>query len=54
MKKKQETKVEIAHGEHKGTTGVLVGMLWASNIALIRIDTGEELSINPAYMSIIK
>lgn len=50
MKKKQETKVEIIHGEHKGITGVLAGMLWGSNIAIIRTDTGEEISVSPAYI----
>lgn len=42
-----ELKVKIVHGEHKGKTGVLTGMFWGANVALVKIDNGEEISVKP-------
>lgn len=40
-------KVKIIHGEHKGKVGIVTGMFWGSNTALIKTDDGEEIAVRP-------
>lgn len=40
-------KVEVIYGEHKGKIGVVTGMFWGANTALIKTDDGEEIAVKP-------
>ena len=40
-------KVKVLHGEHKGKVGVVTGMFWGANTALIKTDDGEEIAVRP-------
>lgn len=40
-------KVKVTHGEHKGKVGVVTGMFWGANTALIKTDDGEEIVVKP-------
>lgn len=40
-------KVEVIYGEHKGKVGIVTGMFWGANTALIKTDDGEEIAVKP-------
>lgn len=40
-------KVKVIHGEHKGKIGVVTGMFWGANTALVKTEDGEEISVRP-------
>lgn len=40
-------KVEVIYGEHKDKIGVVTGMFWGTNTALIKTDDGEEITVRP-------
>lgn len=43
--------VEIVNGEYKGKTGKLIGMFWASNVAIVVTNDGKELAVNPCNIA---
>ena len=36
-------KVEVIYGEHKGKIGVVAGMFWGANTALVKTDEEKKL-----------
>ena len=40
-------KVKVIYGEYKGKIGIVTGMFWGANIALIKTDDGEEITVRP-------
>ena len=48
-----EIRVKVIHGKHKEKQGVLTRMLWAANIALIKTDNSEEISVKPVEITTI-
>ena len=42
-----DDKVKVIQGDHKGKVGIVTGILWASNITLIKTDDGEDISVKP-------
>lgn len=46
-------KVKVIHGEHEGKVGVVTGMFWGINTALIMTDDGEEISVKPIEITTI-
>lgn len=46
-------KVKVIQGEHKGKVGVVTGMFWGANMALIKTDDGEEISVRPIEITTI-
>lgn len=40
-------KVKIICGENKNKTGTVKSILWGANLAIIELDGGEELAVNP-------
>lgn len=46
-------KVKIIHGEHKGKVGVVTGMFWGADTALIKTDDGEEIAVKPNEITTI-
>lgn len=48
-----EIRVKITHGKNKDKVGILTGMFWGANVALIRTDDGEEISVKPIEITTI-
>ena len=46
-------KVKVIHGEHKGKVGVVIGMFWGANTALIKTVDGEEIAVKPIEITTI-
>lgn len=46
-------KVKIIHGEHKGKVGVVTGVFWGANTAVIKTDDGEEIVVKPIEVATI-
>ena len=46
-------KVKVIHGGHKGKLGVVIGMFWGLNEALIQTDDGEEIAVKPIEITTI-
>ena len=46
-------KVKVIHGEHKGKVGVVTGMFWGANRALIKMNDGEEIAVRPIEITTI-
>lgn len=40
-------KVKVIYGQHKGKVGVVTGVFWGANTALIKTDNGEEIAVKP-------
>ena len=38
-------KVEVIYGEHKGKIGVVIGIFWGANTALVKTEDGEEIAV---------
>lgn len=47
------SKVKVIHGEHKGKIGIVTGMFWGANTALIQTDDGEEIAVKPNEITTI-
>lgn len=50
---KNNQKVKVIHGEHKDKVGVVTGMFWGANVALIKTDNGEEIAVKPIAITTI-
>lgn len=46
-------KVKVIHGKHKGKIGVVTGMFWGANIALIKTDDEEEIAVKSIEIATI-
>lgn len=46
-------KVKVIHGEHKGKVGIVTGMFWGANTALIQMDNGKEIAVKPIEITTI-
>lgn len=46
MAKDDKTKVKVIHGQYKGRVGILTGVFWAANVALIKTENDEEIAVN--------
>ena len=46
-------KVEVIYGEHKGKIGVVTGMFWGANTALVKTEYGEEIAVRPNEITTI-
>ena len=40
-------KVKVIYGQHKGKVGVVTGVFWGANTALVKTDDGEEIAVRP-------
>lgn len=47
-------KAKIIYGENKGQTGTLTSMLWAANLAIIELEDGREIAVNPMDILVIE
>lgn len=48
-----EIRVKVIHGKHKDKIGTLIGIFWGANIANIKTDNGEEISVKPIEITTI-
>lgn len=48
---KNNSKVKVIHGEHKGKVGIVTGMFWGANTTLIKTDDGEEIAVRPVEIT---
>ena len=45
-------RAKVIHGEHKGKIGIVTGIFWAANTAIIKTDGGEEISVKPIEIAV--
>ena len=45
-------RAKVIHGEHKGKIGIVTGIFWAANIAIIKTDSDEEISVKPIEIAV--
>lgn len=45
-------RAKVIHGEHKGKIGIVTGIFWAANTAIIKTDSGEEISVKPIEIAV--
>lgn len=48
-----KTRVKVIYGQHKGKVGIITGMFWAANAAIIMTESGEEISVKPIEITTI-
>lgn len=48
-----EIRVKVIHGKHKDKIGTLIGIFWGANVANIKTDNGEEISVKPIDITTI-
>lgn len=53
MRMNNGIRVKVIHGEHKGKEGILGGMFWAANVALINMFDGEEIAVKSIEITTI-
>lgn len=46
MVKDDKMKVKVTHGQHKGIVGILTGVFWVDNVALIKTENDKEITVN--------
>ena len=47
-------KAKVIYGEHRGKTGTVTNMLWAANLAIIELKSGQEIAVKPTDILVIE
>lgn len=49
----EEIKVKVICGKNKDKIGILTGVFWGANVATIKTDNGDEISVKPIEITTI-